>query len=189
MFANGARYAAFTSIVNEGAKRLQSGGGGSVTGGVTESDVRSAWAELRNAPEVSAIEERLGVDLTITVSMIGKTGYLNGNIHINLTTFSIGYETVLPPGWEGQFEHLTGDAYFDALDSYEASYPALYRFSPRRVLIHEAFHVFDGAPTGLKYEMNMRFYEQPVIDRTNEFMRRNYGEPYRLNHHRTRVMP
>ena len=189
-FANGAAGAAFAMVVQsvgEGVKRLHSGPGGTESN-VTKEDVLERWETLRKTPEIAAIEKRLGQALKVTVSKTGVTGYKDGAIHFNLTDLSVGYKTVLPNNWEAQFEHLHGDAYFDALDNFEANYPKYNRFSVERILTHEAFHAFDGAPTGLKYQLNQKFYEQPVINRTNEFMMRNYGEPYRLDHGNWRVM-
>ena len=84
---------------------------------------------------------------------------------------------MLPPGYEGSLSHLSDSEFWNAIDSYPKWYP----FSAERILFHEASHALQGS-SGVRYTLNPGAYEMSVINSTNQFMYRSFGEPYRADH-------
>ncbi|MEM1081667.1 MAG: RHS repeat-associated core domain-containing protein, partial [Pseudomonadota bacterium] len=185
-FANGAVTAAmafsFGQLGRSGPKRLH-GGATSTTGTLSEDQIRSVWQKMREYPEIAAIEAEKG-EFVLTVDASKVTGYYSDGhtININPGTFGMEFETVMHAGFEESIAHLPDDQWFAAMDAYPSHYP----FSAERVLFHEAMHATQSS-SGLRYSINPGAYEMPVIRQTNEFMFRNYGEPFRKDH--TSVRP
>lgn len=189
-FANGAVSGAFSAAVRE----LSRGGEGSTNtkrlaakqsakgSSVTKEHVQKIWKSLKSTSEFADIEKKFGKPLSLKVVTTGGSGYQNGVVTFSLSDLKLVYATVMPDNWEDQFQHLDGDAFFDAVDAYENSYPSSFKFSVQRILFHEAYHSVDGTPSGLARKMQESFYEQKTIDKTNEFMHKYYSEPYRKDH-------
>ena len=181
-FANGARSGAFAYVVQQGVKRgmrLHGGVTASSTSGnaVTKEHVQAVWEKLRTYAEVFEIEAEYGV-LSLSFDQGKASEFLEGVININFNTFDLSYKTAMFSGYEAQIANLTGAAYWGAIDAYPDRYP----FSIERILFHEAYHATQGG-SGLHYQLMTERYEVPAIRATNEFMWRNFGEPYRVEDH------
>lgn len=72
------------------------------------------------------------------------------------------------------------DDYWDAMESIEAENSGSHPFSLERELYHETRH--GTQPETNEYLFNRAKYEDPVIEETNSFMGKYYGEPYRGSH-------
>jgi len=186
VFANGAVTAAmsyaFGQIGRSSSRRLH-GGGSATSGSLSEDQIRGVWQKMRGYPEIAAIEADKG-EFTLTVDATKVTGYNPDTHTINIDpgTFGMEFETVMHSGFEDSIANLSDADWFAAMDAYPSHYP----FSAERVLFHEALHATQRGG-GLSYHLNRPAYENPVISRTNEFMFRNYGEPFRkLDHNAVR---
>jgi len=147
-------------------------------------ELQNRLKELREFPEIQAIEKQAGITLQVVVNAAQVTQFIPPNmISINPDIFNTEFATTLPPGFEENLSEATDIEFFAALDNY----PDYYRFSVDRVIIHEAYHATQNN-TGLSYALNPDSYERAVIDTTNIFMRNHFGEPFRLNHTDARRM-
>lgn len=142
--------------------------------------VNSALNNLRGYEGFSSMEAEAGM-FTITYDLSRDTQYnpKNNTINMNPNIMTLDYLTVLPPKIDSRFNDLK------IRDRYIENYPEYHPFSLERVIFHEAVHSTQNS-SGLRYTLNPLRYESPAISRTNEFMYRNFNEPYRRDHNSVR---
>jgi len=186
-FANGAVTAAmsyaFGQMGRSGSRRLH--GGRATTGSATEDEIRAVWERMRGYPEIAAIEAEKGAFNLVVDHSLASSEYdpTTHTIRFQPGDLGLDYRTMVPDFLEAKWDKLSDSQWRAAVDAYPDWAP----FSVERILFHEAQHALQPA-VGMAYTANPGRFERPVIQTTNEFMYRNYGQPYRsLDHTAVRV--
>lgn len=161
--------------------------GGSAGSGssITDAEVLAELEQLRGYSEFSALEDEYGTFNLSVDRSLESSQYDPGThtIQFQPGDLNLEFPTTMSPGFEQGLQGLSDGAYWNAIDSY----PQWQRFSVKRILFHEGFHATQPS-SGLRYQLNPGSFEGPAIQRTNQFMHQNFGEPYRANdHNRTRI--
>ena len=181
-FVNGAVTAAFSYAVSYAPNKSLHGGATSTGGEVTASQAEQVLEKLRGYAEFAAMEAEAGTfNLEITNSRNSGYDPRSNTIYFNPGDLKRQYRTIISNEYLGKISSLGDTAYYNALDAY----PKWFNFSAERILFHEASHSLQD-PSGLKYTLNRAAFENPVIDQTNRFMAKHFGEPYRRSYNEIR---
>jgi len=152
------------------------------TGGLEQfqTDVWYALGQLRAFPEFLEMEIAAG-GFNYTFDLLVDTSYNSTTtpptINLNPGTMTLDYLTIEPPDFDSRFSDN-----YAAQDRYRDNYPEYAPFSIERIIFHEVVHSTQPAYSGNDYVLFTERFEKEPIARTNDFMDRNFNEPYRRNH-------
>ena len=168
--------------VKMSSRQLGSGSQAEGASSASDAELAKALDALRTDKDFAAMEAEAsklwGKNIEYKWTS-GETFAHNGVVHISKNWSSYAYNARLE--YPASIEALEGDAYWKALDAYDAkmdvsSAQGIQRpFSLRRIIYHETAHLAHGP------KMQLFHSEMSVIEQTNKFMSR-FGEARRINH-------